>query len=133
MQMQLYEVNDDVNDIIVRERNLEIRQLEREVSLIAEIMTEMSTFVQSQGEQLDMASDNVEHANEELVVAVKSLEQSMTLQSTFRKWVIGAGVASAGITVSGGLLAILSLPIGLATMGIGMIGAAVTITTAISK
>lgn len=133
MQMQLYEVNDDVNDIIVRERNLEIRQLEREVSLIAEIMTEMSTFVQSQGEQLDMASDNVEHANEELVVAVKSLEQSMTLQSTFRKWVIGAVVASAGITVSGGLLAILSLPIGLATMGIGMIGAAVTITTAISK
>lgn len=128
--MNLLEFQDDVNDVIVRERNLEISQLERDVSLIAEIMTDMSTLVQSQGEQLQVASNNVDHANEELVVAVKSLEQSMTLQSGIRTWVLGAGVASAGLTVSGGLLAILSLPMGLATMGVGVLGAALTITTA---
>ena len=124
------ELIDRIDEAILIERNTEIRQIERDVSMIAEIMTDMATLVHVQGEELDVAADQVENATVNVSEAVRHLENSSELQSRFRKWVIGAGVISVGVMVTGGLLAVASLPIGLATMGIGALGGAITVTTA---
>ena len=120
----------EVQNRIVEERNLEIKQLERDISDIAEIMSDMSTLVESQSEQINLAVENIEHAEGEIVEATKNLENASNHQTSLRKWIIGAGVASVGLTLSGGVIAIVSLPFGLATIGFGVLGAVLTTATA---
>ena len=49
----------DVDLAIVEERNQEIRQIEQDTSIIAEIMGHLSFLVSEQGETLDDAAENL--------------------------------------------------------------------------
>lgn len=103
---QLLEFTDDEEEVgltILRERNEEIREIARDTSLIAEIMTMLSTMVSEQGEQLDVAEAHLEQAAEDTEDAANTLARAATWQERARgtmvditTFAVGTGLGAMG-------------------------------------
>ena len=125
LQAELWS-DSDIECRIIGERNDEVKQIERDVSDLADIFTDLSALIDTQGESIETCVANTEQANINIAVATESLAIAEVTVAGIRRWLIGAGVTSAGITVTGAALTFVSLPIGLTAVGVGLIGVAVT-------
>ena len=123
----------EVDMRIIEERNAAMKAIADDMSDLEEIMRELSVLVENQREPLIEATENMVHAAEEVQEAVQNLEQAENHTSRSRKWVVGAGVTCAGVVLSGGLLAFISIPVGMVTLGAGLIGGVITIGVATKK
>ena len=67
---------DSVDEEIINEFNREVKDIEDEMMEISEIMTELSCLIHDQGEEIQISVAHTEHAKEEVVQTVDSLERS---------------------------------------------------------
>lgn len=121
--MSLNNVEDlvNLNEIIIEERDREIRAIEQDVADINEIFRDLSEMVKVQGEQLDTIEEHVESTVVHTEKATKELEKAYEygrLGATLTAGLMGAavagpigllagiksGVALAGLSVGSGVL-----------------------------
>lgn len=117
--------NGEISDVerqIIEERNAAVRQLERDISDLVDVSNDIACLVNAQGEDLDLAASNTVSAETNMHVATESLHSAVSAVGVARRWIVGVGVTSAVVTVAGAGLAFVSLPVGLATVGIGLVG-----------
>lgn len=130
---QLRQYNDTVNDLIIRDRNGEIKQLENDLELIAEIQQDLALMIHIQGESIDLAAENAEKAEITVNEATKHIEQAATIQKKTNKLFIGGLLTAAGVAVSGGLVAIASPLAGALIAGGGIVSGVVMIVVKVVK
>lgn len=130
---QLREYNDTVNDLIIRERNGEIKQLETDLELIAEIQQDLALMVYAQGESLDIAVDNVEKAEITIKEATEHIKQAAIIKKKTNKLFIGGLLTATGFAIGGGLLAIASPLTGALIAGGGIVSGVVMIVVKVVK
>lgn len=99
----------EVEAIIARQRNEDMLQIEREVTMVSEIMTHLSVMVKEQGELLDRATDRVITAERNIEAAVQHLEKGLDFQVSSRGLLVDTGIVIAGTTL--GALGFISSPI----------------------
>lgn len=116
----------DVETHIINERKAEMFQIEQNVSDLADIFADLSSLVNEQGEQLDIASNHVEMSEINTHESVTNLSVASDTATKIRKWLIGAGVTSAAVTITGAALTFVSIPIGLTAVGVGIVGVALS-------
>lgn len=125
MQKQIY--HSQVDDAIVEERNEEIKSIELEMELLAEITTDLSLMINTQGYDLDFAAQHVDIAEINVHEAVQHIEVAEKYHRKVSKKLVGMIITSAGVVVGGGVLTILSPVAGIITAGCGL-AAGVTFT-----
>ena len=130
---QLREYNDTVNDLIIQERNGEIKQLETDLKLIAEIQQDLASLVTSQGEVIDITAKNVENTEVAVTESTKHIKQATSTQKSTNKLFIGGLLTAASVTVGGGLLTIASPLAGALIAGGGVVSGVVMVLVKLVK
>lgn len=74
--MEQENIYSDVEEKIIRERNLEIRQIERDIEDLAEIQKDLSFYVFEQGEQINLCAENVNIVEKNTEEALSNLEKA---------------------------------------------------------
>jgi len=87
---------DDVDTEILRERQDAIHEIEKETLTISEIMESIAALLPGQGENLNLASANVERSVEATGDAVIALENAVSWNQKLRGLVFDATAAVAG-------------------------------------
>ena len=123
----------ECNDIIIRERNSDIKKIETDMELLAEIQQDLSVMIHAQGECIDIAVENIETAEIAISDAVKHIEQASEIQKKTNKLFIGGLLTAAGVAVGGGLVAIASPLAGIVIAGGGIVSGVVMIVVKIVK
>lgn len=130
---QLYEYNDTVNDLIIRERNGEIKKIETDLELLAEIQHDLAIMVYAQGESVDIAAEKIENTEITINEATEHLQQAETIQKKTNKLFIGGLLTATGVAIGGGLVAIASPLAGAIIAGGGIVSGVVMIVAKVVK
>jgi len=91
-----YEIH---NDRLVEERNNEIRQIEKDVIDISEIMNDLALFVYDQGESIESVMNNIKNSEIATNEAVESLEKTVIYVNKRRNILRNMGIIVGGATV----------------------------------
>ncbi len=128
---ELYE--QDIDMLIINDRNDSVHQLEEDLVVISEIMNDLSSMIHMQGQDIDQCASHVEVATENTEIATENLQQASQHQSSFRLnlW-IGAAMFS-GLTLGGIGLAFVVPIVGAVTAAVSITGAATCAVIAIKK
>ena len=96
-----FDNNDDkhIEYKILEERNLEIKNLEKDIEDISEIMSDLSLLIFDQGESLEICVKNVENTEISVNESVKSLENVEIYVNNRRKILRNFGIIIGGATV----------------------------------
>lgn len=126
------DLNDSINDAIIRERNQDMQQIEKDIGLIAEIQRDLAMLVYSQGENLEIAEENVETATINVKEANENLQSAATIQKKTNKLFVGGLLTSVGVAAGGGLIALASPIAGIVIAGCGIVSSVVIIVAKVS-
>jgi hypothetical protein len=88
-------VNEEVDANIIKERNEEIKQTTKDISILSEIFQTLQHMIHDQGIDLNFASKNIENTEIQTADAVKHLESAEQHQKQTQS------MRDAGIIVSG--------------------------------
>lgn len=91
----------------VKEREKEIRSLEKSIVEVHELFTDMQILVEEQGEVINRVETNVENTRENVAAGVVKLKQAKAYRKkSRRKKLIIAGIVIVVVLVVGGIIAI---------------------------
>ena len=127
VENQLFELDldldlDNVEKRIIKERNNEIKNLEKDLIDLHDSMTILSTMLNEQGEELNIAEINVENTVITTNEAVIILENIPDKQTTLVKNLKIVGAATVGGVLLGGIGSIFGIIPALIGAGIGTSG-----------
>jgi hypothetical protein len=123
MEDQQYLELPDVEFEIIRSRNEEIKELESEMTLLAEIFRDLSLIVHEQGDQIDVSAMNVEHASENIEIAERHLEEAAVIQTKVQSFYWKGALVFGGVALGGVGLAFFVPIAGIVTSGVAATGA----------
>ena len=95
MKSFLYE---EIDNKILEERNLEIKNLESDIQDIAEIMSDLSLLIFEQGDSLETCVKNIENTEIHVNESIKSLENVEIYVNNRRKILRSFGIIVGGAT-----------------------------------
>lgn len=98
-QLQVEIVKTEVDIDLIKEREAQLKQLERDIVDIHQIFKDLAILVEEQGEDIDAIENNVVNAAEHIEEGVKELEQAVEYQSSSRRKMIFIGLIVLGIVV----------------------------------
>ena len=127
VENQLFELDldldlDNVEKRIIKERNNEIKNLEKDLIDLHDSMTILSTMLNEQGEELNIAEINVENTVITTNEAVIILENIPDKQTTLVKNLKIVGAATVGGVLLGGIGSIFGIIPALIGVGVGTSG-----------
>ena len=112
-----------VDEEIIRQNNVEIRQIEKEMLEISEIMIDLSLMIGQHGEEIQLSVENIEHAKEEVEESVNHLEESVKYTDKRKQLIKNAVLIFTGISlgalgfIAGPIIGAITLVTGTATGG----------------
>jgi t-SNARE complex subunit (syntaxin) len=115
------QLDDDRIWQIIVERNREIQHLETEMEQLSEISADLALMVQTQGEDIETAAENVVTAEITVTEATQHIENATIYHRKISRVFIGGLITAASVTVGGGLLTLLSPVVGVVTIGCGVV------------
>ena len=107
----------------IEKRNEEIKQFERDISLLAEIQQDLQQMVEEQQENIDLTEENISTASEKVVKAETEIKTANEYKVRPMYYVVAigfTGFASGGVAAIMGLK-FLSLAFPLASIGIAYV------------
>lgn len=84
-QTQIQQKPSNPNDLILQERNNEIKDLEKELVQLSEVFVDVMKLTKEQGEDLHTVQNNTSSADQHVVVGVSELKQASKYQCSYRK------------------------------------------------
>lgn len=121
--MQEFQELQEVDLEIIRNRNEDIKELESQMTDLAEIFRDLSVIVHEQGEQIDVSAMNVEHASENIVIAERHLEEALVIQTKVQSFYWKGALLFGGVALGGVGLAFFVPIAGIVTSGVAATGA----------
>lgn len=123
---QLHNYN-TINELILKERNNEIIQLETDIELLAEIQKDLALLVDTQGESIEQIAANMENIEITVNEGTENLKKASITHKKTNKLFIGSLLTAAGVAIGGSLVAIASPLAGGIIAGSGIISGVVII------
>ena len=103
--MEVFE-EDNINQIIIEERNREIQEIEREIIDLHEISRSLSLLLGEQGEELDKGLTKLDESVEHTESAKQSLEKSLLYDENGKRLrelsILASGVTLGALGFLGG-------------------------------
>ena len=120
-QIEYFE-DEDVEAVIIRDKNIEIKQLEQDMMCLNDIFRDLALMVNDQGEHLTIAERQTEEAVVKTEEGVEKLKQAeeYSVNARRRGWLLKGALVFSGITVGGIGLTAMNPVIGILTGGIGL-------------
>lgn len=119
--------DDEINRNLIKERNEEIKMLEQDANLLAEMFQDLAILLHSQGEEITVAEENIV---ESAIAVNEGVSNLKTAAAANKSGLIKAGIwlaTSAAIATGGGFIAVFASPVlGLITLSAGCIGTVVS-------
>jgi len=121
-ELEWFEDEEDINTMIVRTRNEEMKQLEQDMGSLNDIFRELACLVGEQGEDLNIATKQIDVTAINTEEGVEHLKQAEEYSKVVRSrgWLLKGALAFSGITVGGICLTIISPIGGIFTAGAGI-------------
>ena len=115
---------DEVDFAIIEERNKEMKELEHQLILLAEIHNDLSFLVQQQGEHIQTAEKEIETSVTNTFDASVALENAAGHAANLEKnhWFTLGTTSAATVTIGGGILTLFHPFIGIPTVAAGIAG-----------
>ena len=113
----------DIQRRVIADRNQEIKELESQMTDLAEIFRDLSLILHEQGEQIDVSALNVEDASENIIIAEQHLEQAVALQTKTQSFYWKGALVFGGFALGGVGLAFWVPIAGIVTTGVAATGA----------
>src|SRR5579885_369989 len=96
------EIQEDLNQLIIKERNKELKQIEQDTSDLAESMQILRNELNKQGDKIDLISANTESSSDASEKGTKDLQKAENHANNSRIWkailISGSVLGIAGAT-----------------------------------
>jgi len=126
---ELYSSEDLINEEIMKQRNLDIQNIERECLELNEIFKDLSLMVNEQGESIESIVENVEQSAICIEDGTKNLEEAEmhSTNATKKKLTLGGILGSIGTIAGGAILTAFHPFIGVPIIIVGVAGIGVSV------
>lgn len=97
--MQEYEVNENIESMIIEERNREIIELETDLIDMSEIFFDLGNMIHIQGENMDIMNNLIETTNRDVSISLKNLADAEDIINIKYQTIRNISIVIGGITL----------------------------------
>ena len=97
LQTEIIEIENDIDSIIIREKNNEIKKLEQDMTHISEIFYDLGQMIEIQGEDLKLIDKNIGNASRDVAISLRNLADAEEMTSYKYRLARNAGIIVGGV------------------------------------